>query len=70
MHVSGRCPKCDSRMSPGFVLDHGDSTTRISTWQAGAPRKGWFGVKQAKAGQKEISTLRCDRCGYLENYAS
>lgn len=70
MKTAGRCPRCDGRMAEGFVLDHGYGTTHISTWQAGEPRKSfWQGVKQVKAEQKPVSTLRCDRCGYLESYA-
>jgi len=70
MKTTGRCPKCDARMAAGFIIDHGHGTAHISTWQAGDPQKSfWLGVKQAKADQKAISTLRCERCGYLENYA-
>jgi hypothetical protein len=58
-------------MAEGFVLDHGDNgAVHVSVWQSGAPQKSfWVGTKQVKADQKPVSTLRCDRCGYLESYA-
>ena len=65
------CPKCGGSMSEGFVVDHGDyGSAHVSTYQAGEPRKSiWTGLKQNKEEQFEIVTLRCNRCGYLENYA-
>ncbi len=70
MKPSSRCPRCDGSMSPGFVVDKGYGETSVSTWQSGEPRKSiWVGVKQSKKDQLEITTLRCDRCGYLEQYA-
>jgi hypothetical protein len=58
-------------MTEGFVIDHGDyGSAHVSTYQAGEPRKSiWTGLKQDKKEQFEIVTLRCERCGYLENYA-
>lgn len=70
MSTSRRCSKCDGRMSEGFVLDQGQHTVHVSTWQAGTPKKSfWQGIKQVKTSQKPVSTFRCDRCGYLESYA-
>jgi predicted nucleic-acid-binding Zn-ribbon protein len=65
------CPKCRGRMSEGFVVDSGDyGTATVSTWQGGEPKKSfWTGLKQDKKAQIEITTWRCDRCGFLENYA-
>ena len=57
-------------MSAGFILDEGYGTSRVSTWQGGTPKKSfWTGVNEKKEAQIEITTLRCDRCGYLESYA-
>ena len=65
------CPKCGSSMSEGFVIDHGDYGSRsVSTWHGGEPRKSvWTGLKLSKDEQFEISTFRCNRCGFLESYA-
>ena len=68
--ASKACAKCGRSMSEGFVVDQGYGTATVSTWQGGAPRKSiWLGVKQTKKDQHEISTWRCDSCGYLESYA-
>jgi hypothetical protein len=57
-------------MSEGFVLDEGYGHYRVSRWQSGQPKKSiWTGIKQRKADQLQVSTRRCDRCGFLELYA-
>ena len=65
------CPKCNGSMSEGFVVDRGDyGTAHVSTYQGGEPsRSFWTGLKQSKKDQIKITTLRCNRCGYLESYA-
>jgi predicted nucleic-acid-binding Zn-ribbon protein len=65
------CPKCNGSMAEGFVVDHGDyGAAHVSTYQAGQPRTSfWTGLKQDKKQQFTITTLRCNRCGYLENFA-
>ena len=65
------CPKCQGRMTEGFIVDSGDyGAATVSTWQGGAPRKSfWTGLKQDKKAQMQVATWRCDRCGFLENYA-
>ena len=65
------CPKCDGSMTEGFIVDHGDySIARVASYQPGEPRRSfWTGVKENKQEQIAITTMRCTRCGYLENYA-
>lgn len=65
------CPKCNGSMAEGFIIDQGDNgATHVSTFQTGAPRKSfWTGFKQSKEDQIAVTTLRCNRCGYLESYA-
>lgn len=68
--MTHNCPKCDGRMSEGFVIDEGYGVAHVSTWQGGEPRRSiWTGLKTSKEDQAKISTWRCDRCGYLESYA-
>lgn len=67
---SGRCPKCDGSMADGFIFDEAQGRYAVSTWQSGKPVKSiWTGIKRSKADQLQISTRRCERCGYLESYA-
>ena len=65
------CPKCQGRMTEGFIVDSGDyGTASVSTWQGGEPKKSfWTGLRQDKKAQLQVTTWRCDRCGFLENYA-
>ncbi len=70
MRTPAACVKCGGSMSPGFVVDQGYGSAHVSTWQEGEPKKSfWLGLKQSKEDQKEVTTFRCSRCGYLESYA-
>ncbi len=70
MRPSSSCPKCGGSMAEGFVVDQGYGSAHVSTWQHGEPKKSiWFGVKQSKSDQLEVSSWRCQRCGFLESYA-
>ena len=65
------CPKCNGSMTEGFVVDQGDyGAAHVSRYQPGAPsRSFWTGLKQNAQEQVEITTMRCNRCGFLEHYA-
>jgi hypothetical protein len=64
------CPKCQGRVSEGFIIDQGYGTYSVAAWQKGAPVKSiWTGVKRDKKAQFAVVTYRCERCGYLESYA-
>ena len=57
-------------MSAGFIIDQGYATAHVSTWQDGEPKKSfWMGLKQSEEDQREVTSFRCARCGYLEHYA-
>lgn len=64
------CPKCNTAMEPGFVLDQSYATNVQSTWVGGtAERSIWTGVKLKGHQRLPITTFRCPACGYLESYA-
>lgn len=58
-------------MSDGFVLDRGDHNSRnLQKWVEGEPLKSfWLGLRTKGRETYEVTTYRCDRCGYLESYA-
>jgi hypothetical protein len=57
-------------MAEGFVLDANQSSVAVSKWVEGAPEKSaWTGLKLSGRGRSEIATWRCNRCGFLEQYA-
>jgi predicted nucleic-acid-binding Zn-ribbon protein len=63
------CPKCRGRMAEGFMLDQGYGTVSLINWHAGKPQKSfWTGIRQSKE-KYPLTTMRCERCGYLESYA-
>lgn len=65
------CPKCGSSMAAGVSLDQYYYGNAAGKWIAGAPEKSfWTGLKLRGRDQFEIVTYRCDRCGFLESYAS
>ena len=65
------CPKCQSSMSEGFIVDNGDSGRRhVSAWVEGQPEKSiWTGLKLRGRTPVQIATWRCGGCGFLESYA-
>jgi len=64
------CPKCAASMTAGFVLDADQNGgKKVSRWIEGAPDKRWYGLKVRGKPQFDIESYRCNRCGYLENYA-
>jgi hypothetical protein len=68
--MSRTCPQCQSNMSDGFIIDIGYGGANVSSWQEGEPRKSrWLGVRPGDSPPVEITTWRCDRCGFLESYA-
>lgn len=68
--MNANCPKCGRRMEEGFSVDLGDaSMPTVGHWHAGKPVRKWWGLKIDKHAKREIVTLRCTSCGYLESYA-
>jgi predicted nucleic-acid-binding Zn-ribbon protein len=69
------CPKCNSDMEQGFVLDRTYGTQNITKWSAGPPQKElsfglwWTGTTPSKSVEVPMATFRCSGCGYLESYA-
>ena len=59
-------------MSSGMVLDRGDYNIGIvQQWVEGTPEKSiWSGLKTNGRESYQVRTDRCDRCGYLESYAT
>ena len=65
------CPKCNSSMSEGFVIDQTYGATAVPGWIEGKPQRSiWTGVKILGKPRFEIATWRCGRCGFLEHYAA
>lgn len=64
------CPKCQAAMAEGFIpVDkHGMPTAPI--WVAGGPKKGWWGGVKTPKPHIPITTYRCAKCGFLEQYAT
>lgn len=66
----GPCPKCQSAMKRGFTLDHTYGYLAVTSWVEGEPEKSlWTGLKTGGRKVLPIETWRCQKCGYLENYA-
>lgn len=64
------CPHCRGSVSKGFVIDRGDATRKVQKWVEGEPvRSFWLGLNTEGRDAYEVTTYRCDRCGYLESYA-
>ena len=71
MPQSRQCPKCLGSMTEGFVLDATHGGAAVSSWVEGAPQRSpWTGLKLTGSPRSEIAAWRCNRCGFLEHYAT
>lgn len=65
------CPKCQSAMVEGFILDNTHGGSRVGSWVEGQPEKSIFNnVKLRGRKPVEVVTWRCRSCGFLESYAA
>ena len=71
------CPKCNSEMKPGFVIDltHKNPVVEIAEqmeWvegDAGPPSAFHGGIELSGKDRRKVVTCCCNGCGYLESYA-
>lgn len=65
------CGKCAAPMTEGFITDQGHGIIVVPNWVEGPPRtSSWVGVRIGGRPKSQVSTWRCRRCGFLENYAT
>jgi hypothetical protein len=58
-------------MTRGFTVDKTYRASTVSAWVEGEPKWNiWAGLKLRGTTPIEIRTWRCNRCGFLESYAS
>ena len=72
MKLPSACNECGGRLAAGFIVDQAYGSEQVSTWQKGEPQKRWWtlgGIVRAGADRIEVTTLRCEECGLLKNYA-
>jgi hypothetical protein len=66
------CLRCDGPMEQGFVADKAHySVPETQKWVEGEPERSfWSGLKLKDREIYVVTTFRCDRCGWLESYAT
>ncbi|MBX7169370.1 MAG: hypothetical protein K1X72_00200 [Pyrinomonadaceae bacterium] len=66
-----KCPKCNSLMEEGFLLDRGSENFLFPAWWvAGNPEKSiWMGLSIKNREVFNIKAFRCSNCSFLEFYA-
>ena len=66
-----RCPKCGGDMEVGFLRDRArGNLSRPAEWMEGAPEITWFGaLKMSSSTRYAVEAFRCEKCGFLEQYA-
>ncbi len=59
-------------MDEGFIVDYTEAGGKVvSHWVAGKPEFGLFGGTKTRGKvQHPVRTFCCQKCGYLESYAS
>ncbi len=72
MTLPTTCKDCGGKLSVGFIVDSSYGMEVVSTWQKGEPQRKWWacgGITQSGATRIEVTTLRCEDCGLLRDYA-
>lgn len=71
-HSPGRCLRCEGPMESGFVLDRGlYSSLDDQRWVEGDVQKSfWHGIHTKGREIFAVTTYRCERCGWLDSYAT
>ena len=70
MESNNACPKCSGAMVEGFTFDQSGGSVFVNTWVEGAPEKSFLhGINIQGKRWFQVSTFRCEKCGYLESYA-
>ena len=65
-----QCPKCKGDMVQGFVPDYSYTDLLVAGWQAGQPKKSFWGkTKRPPLEGVPIGAFACTKCGFLEFYA-
>ena len=56
----------------GFLVDKAHHATPTQQkWASGEPERSfWFGIRLRGRAVYDVTSYRCDRCGYLESYAA
>ncbi|MGH9570521.1 MAG: PF20097 family protein [Candidatus Angelobacter sp.] len=66
-----KCPKCGAGMEAGFLRDRMQGgASRPEEWMQGVPETTWFaGLKLGSSIRFAVEAFRCEKCGFLEQYA-
>ena len=66
-----KCPKCGGDMEVGFLRDRArGNLSQPAEWMEGAPETTWFGtLKMGSSTRYAVEAFRCEKCGFLEQYA-
>ena len=67
------CAKCDGPMSLGFMLDFTDGNVHRdqALWVEGhRERAVWVGTRLKDKDVRAVNAYRCQKCGFLELYAT
>jgi len=65
------CLRCTAEMEAGFIADHGLGGNGVANWYPGRARTKPSGIFEVEAildlsKKKQITALRCPKCGTLE----
>jgi hypothetical protein len=58
-------------MEAGFLRDRRNGSFSMpAEWIKGVPEKTWFGMLKIRSPRLAIESFRCEKCGFLEQYAN
>ena len=64
------CLKCDGAMEEGFIMDLTVGGAGQKQWGKGKPKRTFIAGDVPSSGLRfKVTTYRCCKCGFLEDYA-
>lgn len=70
MTTNPSCPKCNTPMDDGFIVDDTQGGDVQSQWTEGKQQHSFrLGVRVPRQAPHAVTTYRCPSCGYLGSYA-
>lgn len=73
--ISFKCSKCGGNMVRGYAADHSDRHYMNLSWIDGEPElKTFLGITAVNLNvdgkkMRVVRGMRCEKCGFLEQYA-
>ena len=64
-----KCLACGENVQEGFIVENDYAGNQSAQWAAGRPEQHWFFGTKPPSNPHSIRAYRCERCGFLMQFA-